>query len=318
MKKLFLKTSLYAFLILISLELLVRVFHLYTEVPVRYIDSKGVEKSLPNQTGFAVTGNRRQNFSEYHINNSGFNSYREFSPTKDHVEIAIIGDSFIEGMHQNYYNSIGKKLENKLNNVEVYEYGYAGYNLANQLYLISAYKEKFDLIDHVVIYLKYENDLQNGIYKPNYDRIALLKSPLFKIRDEFKLLSYASNNGILDPIKNVVIKIMNSNKKAKDEESTENNHQNEDLVALENFKNLVKAYGFDKQKISFLLNSKTTSPTFLNYCKSNGYKIIDFAEAFEKAKKPTTLIYDMHWNNYGRELIATVIADYFKKNYSIK
>ncbi len=87
-----------------------------------------------------------------------------------------------------------------------------------------------------------------------------------------------------------------------------------DLVYLENFKNLVNTYGFDKQKISFLLNSKTTSNIFLDYCKLNGYQIIDIANAFENTNKSPTLIFDMHWNNYGRELVASVIANYFKEN----
>jgi hypothetical protein len=47
--------------------------------------------------------------SEFHINNSGYNFYRAFTPSKDKVEIALVGDSFVEGFHQNYYNSIGKK-----------------------------------------------------------------------------------------------------------------------------------------------------------------------------------------------------------------
>tara|TARA_R110002049_G_C9177314_1_gene562980 strand:+ start:19653 stop:20609 length:957 start_codon:yes stop_codon:yes gene_type:complete len=318
MKKLFLKCLLYFALTIVALEVYVRVFHLYTEVPERYIDEYGVEKSLPNQTGYAVTGNRRQNFSEYHINESGFNSYRAFKPTKDKVEIAIIGDSFIEGMHQNYYNSTGKKIENKLKGVEVYEYGYSGYDLANQLYLIQKYKKDFDLIDHIVIYLKYENDLERGVYTPDTERIALLKSPLFKIRNQFKLLSYASDTGVLDPIKHFVVKLIEREKPKKTKEEIAVEKKDNDNMYLENFKKLVDTFGFDKEKISFLLNSNVTSPNFINYCKSNGYQIIDFAKAFENSKKSPTLIYDMHWNNHGRELIANTIAKYYLNKVSSK
>lgn len=114
MKKLILKCGLYAFLLIIALEIMVRALHLSKDNPTRFVDEKKVEKWYPNQNGHSVTGNRRQNFSEYKINNSGFNSYREFNPTKEKVEIALVGDSFIEGFHQHYYNSIGKKIENKL------------------------------------------------------------------------------------------------------------------------------------------------------------------------------------------------------------
>mgnify|MGYP003478122153 FL=1 len=138
MKKFILKTFIYIFLILVALEITVRVFHLYTEDPPRYIDKYGVEKRVPGSKGYAVTGNRNQDVAEYHINNAGFNSYRDYLPSDGKFEIALIGDSFIEGFHQNYYQSIGKKIENKLKGIEVYEYGYAGYDLANQLQLIQS------------------------------------------------------------------------------------------------------------------------------------------------------------------------------------
>jgi len=102
MKKLILKCIAYAVLIVLLLEVYVRVFHLSKDYPVRFVDTKQVEKWRPNQNGYSVTGNRRQNFSKYHINNSGFNSYREFHPTKEKFELALVGDSFIEGFHQNY------------------------------------------------------------------------------------------------------------------------------------------------------------------------------------------------------------------------
>ncbi|MDO5980467.1 hypothetical protein [Flavivirga spongiicola] len=315
MKKLFIKCILYLFLILIALEVFVRVFHLYTEVPIRYIDEFGVEKSLPNQTGYAVTGNRRQNHSEYKINNFGFNSYRDFTPSKDKIEIAIIGDSFIEGMHQDYYDSTGKKIENKLKNIEVYEYGYAGYDLADQLNLVNIYKEHFKLVDHIIIYLKYDEDLERVEYKPNNERIALLKSPLFRMRDKIKLLSYASSIGIVDPIKNMAISIINRGVKPKAVDTTYK--IDEDLKRLENFKALIDTFGFDKSKMSFLLNSKATNKDFLDYCKANGFQIIDYGILFEESEQTPTLIYDQHWNDHGRELISKEIAKYFSQSKTI-
>ena len=64
MKKLFLKTSLYIVLILVFIELAIRALHLYTEDPPRFIDEFGVEKRVPGHTGYAVTGNRNQNYSK--------------------------------------------------------------------------------------------------------------------------------------------------------------------------------------------------------------------------------------------------------------
>lgn len=312
MKKFLIKTVVYIFLILIALELIVRALHLYTEDPPRFIDEYGVEKRVPGHTGYAVTGNRNQNFSEFHINSAGFNSFREFEPTQDKFEIALIGDSFIEGFHQDYYDSTGKKIERALNDtVEVYEYGYAGYDLANQMHLVNAYKDQFELIDEIIIYLNYQSDLERGVYEPNTQRIAMLKSTVFRIRDNIKLLAYGSKIGIVDPLKKLVTG------QAFQEENSGGYETNEIVVPqhkdqeyLDNFKNLVKLYGFDKCKTTILLDSRKTSESFLEYCKQNDIKYLDFAQAFEKTKKPVTLIYDHHWNNHGRDLIAQVISDY--------
>ncbi len=312
MAKLFIKGTFYLILIVIVLEILVRTFHLYTQTPIRYIDEFNVEKSLANQSGYAVTGNRRQNFSEYRINNFGFNSYREFKPTEDKIEIALIGDSFIEGFHQNYNNSIGKKIENRLNDIEVYEYGYGGYDLANQFYLVDAYDEHFDKIDYIIFYLKYENDLKNDTYVPNHQRIELLKSPLFKFRDNFKLLSYISSIGIIDPIKHAIIDLLNNKNAPKSKSDFEQTN-----AYLENFKTLINTFGFDKNRMAFLLNSSTTSDVFIKYCIENEYQIIDFNQIFENSKVPPTLIYDMHWNNHGRTLIASKIANYLDEKFNL-
>ena len=162
LKRLILNIVLYIFLILFALEALVRLFHLYNDVPLNlFIDEYGIMKTEPGQKGFSVTGNRRQNFAEISINDFGYNSYREFIPSNNKVEIALIGDSYIEGFNQNYYDSTGKKIENNLDNtVEVYEYGRGGYDMADQFHTIKSYKEQFDLIDHIFIYMKFENDLQ--------------------------------------------------------------------------------------------------------------------------------------------------------------
>ena len=315
MKKFILKFGIYVILILLIVEILVRVFHLYTEDPPRFIDEFGVEKRVPNHQGYAVTGNRNQNYSRFSINGFGFNSHREFKPTDSIFEIAIIGDSFIEGFHQDFYNSTGKKIESQLPDVHVYEYGYAGYDLANQMHLVHTYKEHFKPIDEIIYYLNYESDLDRGIYEPNYDRINMLRSTPFKIRDRIKILAYGSKIGVLEPLKRLVsgkafkekTKGYKSNELEKDSQEEE---LRKDLQRLENFKSLIRHYGFDKDKATLLLDSRKTSKSFLDYCMRQHIRYIDFAPAFKASNKATTLIYDWHWNNHGRGLIAATVADY--------
>ncbi len=314
MKKLLKKCILYSFLLIFTLEILVRIFYLGKDNPTRYLDLYEVEKWKPNQHGFSVTGNRRQNFSEYKINSSGFNSYREFDPTKDKVEIAIVGDSFIEGFHQDYFNSIGKKVENSLPKTEVYEYGYAGYDMADQLHLIYKYKEQFDLIDHVVIYINFSDDLTRDAYNVVRDRLAL-ESPINKALKRSKLLVYSKSIGVFAPIKQGIAKSINFLKGNIPRPETRNDNTtniNKDNVYIDNFKHLITTYGYDKDRFVLLLDSRITSQDFIVYLRENHFDFIDFSEAFENSKQETTLLYDQHWNNHGRDIIASLISEYIR------
>ncbi|SNY95367.1 hypothetical protein [Flagellimonas pacifica] len=307
MKKLVIKSIVYFVSILVVLELLARVFHLHSEDPQRFIDPNEVEKRVPNSEGFAVTGNRNQNFSKFRINHSGFNSFREFNPSFSNTEIALIGDSFIEGFHEDYDKSIGKKIEEQLNNkTEVYEYGYAGYDLSNQLHLLQAYAEEFEKIDYIIIYLDYRTDLNRDTYTPDRERIQTLASPIFKIRDRFKIILYASRIGVLDPIQELIIKATPQKKAI---ESKWNHEENRDSLLLNNFKTLCSKYPINYTKTFFLIDGRKTPSSFLDYCNVNNIKYLDYGKIFKETDLPTTLIYDQHWNNHGRSLIAKLISD---------
>lgn len=298
------------------LEVIIRAFHLTKDYPSRYVDDFGVEKWVPNQNGMSVTGIRRQNFSEYKINSTGYNSYREFTPTYDKTEIALVGDSFIEGFHQHYYNSIGKKIEDKLTDVEVYEFGYAGYDLADQLHLIHAYKDMFNKIDHVVLGLKFNNDLRRSEYYVIRDRM-LLESTFYKNLRKVKLIVYAQNSGFFDPISRLLSSVKAFFKKEPKLQVKENSVEEIEkthLIYMENFESLIKKYGFDKERFVFLLDSNITPQIFLEYLGENNYKYIDFYESLNSSTKPTSLIYDKHWNNNGRTIIASLVVNYFKES----
>ncbi|WP_025739882.1 hypothetical protein [Aquimarina pacifica] len=317
MKKLIFKSSLYLFLLLITLEVLVRVFYLGKDNPTRLLDEHKVEKWKPNQHGYSVTGNRKQNFSEFNINSSGFNSYREFNPKHGKIEVALVGDSFIEGFHQHYYNSIGKKIEKFIPEIEIYEYGYAGYDFADQLHLIHSYQKDFDLIDHVILGIKFSNDLERDTYEVVTSRLAL-ESPLNKTLKKSKLLVYCSSIGVLDPPQIFIRKAINLFRPKQKKELVNNHITPKDKEELErkylaNFEHLVTKYGYDKKRFTLLLDTRITPTLFLSYLKENEYSYIDFSSSFTSSDQPTTLIYDRHWNNHGRELIANVISEHIQK-----
>jgi hypothetical protein len=314
MKKLFLRLLFYGFCIAIVLEVLVRVFHLTKDYPVRFVDERGVERWVPNQEGYSVTGNRRQNFSKFNINSSGFNSFRDFDPTQESIEVALVGDSFIEGFHQDYRRSIGKKIERQLHDVAVYDIGYAGYDFADQLHLIYQYQSFFDLIDQVVINLKFEDDLTRPKYEVSKSRMKL-ESPLYRSLRQIKLLVYLQNIGAFTSATELTQKLLSFGQEKQLPQPIEDSNmiQKKNQKYLNNFKSLVDTYGFNKSRYVLLLDKSNTPTMFLDYLDKQNYAYIDFGEKINHSKAPTTLIYDKHWNNYGRSLVASLIADYISK-----
>ncbi|SMP19751.1 hypothetical protein SAMN06265375_10387 [Muriicola jejuensis] len=307
------KISFYGLVILCLLEILVRVFHLYKDTPSRMIDDYGVEKWVPNQTGYCVTGNRRQNVGKYRINSSGFNSYREFEPTEYNFELALIGDSFIEGFHQDYDKSIGKILESKLPGVIVYEFGYAGYDLASEFHLLNTYDSIFNKIDKIVIYLDYPDDLKRDNYSVSRERLRL-ESGVFRMMKQSKLLVYTQNIGLLGvPInslsylKTMISKILMPDKHTIPSEMI-SVRSNED-IHFRNFKMLWETQANSKEKIMFLIDRASFPKSLQLYFQTQKIQVIDYGIPFEYAEKPVTLIYDQHWNSYGRELVSQAIAD---------
>ncbi len=317
MKKFLKKIVYYLVLITIILEILVRLCYLGKDTPSRWVDSYQVEKWKPNQQGMSVTGNRRQNFSKYNINKAGFNSYREFIPSPHATEVALVGDSYIQGFHQDYTNSIGKKIEQQLPTVAIYEYGYAGYDFADQMHLIDAYKNDFKHIDHVIIYIKFSEDLQRGIYNVRIERLAL-ESPKNKLLRSSKLLLYAKNIGVLDPPKRWIRRMLSYLTPSAPQKTSNTSEQKKikpqkEINYLENFKQLVSTYHYNKQRYTLLLDTADTPALFLTYLKEHQFPYIDINEVLAPAIQPTTLIYDQHWNDHGRTLIAGQIATYLQK-----
>lgn len=302
-----------SFLVFAILECLVRVFHLYSDNPKQFVDDFGVRKHIPYQEGYNVTGNRKQHVTPYKINKNGFNTVTSEPPSNHSYNIAIIGDSYIEGMHQPYFNSLGKMLESKFDTIRVYEYGISGYDMADQLHLIQAYSDEFENIDAIILYMKFENDFERSVHEPG----LVTESKFDHLRNQSKLLTYLRQLGLLNNFKTFLTTanqhILNGHEIQK-EDSADLNHNEIALKRISNFKKLIQIYGFNNKKIKLLLDSRYTNVQFIAFCKQNGIEIIDFKKAFQTAKNNTSLVYDAHWNDYGRSLIADTIFQHFSKN----
>ncbi|WP_127138967.1 hypothetical protein [Flagellimonas oceanensis] len=310
MRKLLVKVLVYGLMMALVLEVLIRIFHLYFEYPIVTLNKNEVVNYEPGQSGSFVIGNRRMNFTEYNINNTGFNSFREFLPTSQDFEVALVGDSFIEGLHQDYYNSIGKKIERNLEEkVQVYEYGFSGNDLADQLYLIDQLEKEMELIDAIYLYLKFDEDLARDRYEVN-TRANLENSIAFKIKREVKLLSYLKGIGLIAPIAELPGNLKSFIKGQKPEQTKSVDSGVVDKKYISNLDKLLECYPIDKGKTVFLIDKSITSESFFSYCKAHGYRYVDFGVPLQKSEENTVLKYDpiKHWNNQGREVLARVIS----------
>ncbi|WP_136950153.1 hypothetical protein [Flavobacterium sp. ASW18X] len=294
------------------MELMVRAFHLHTDMPDRYINEAGVELNAPHQEGLFVTGNRRQHAVPYKTDAYGFNTLQNNRDTKAQKTIALIGDSFIEGFHQPTSASLGKMVEAQLQNTTVTEYGLSGYDFADQLYLVHTYREHFEQMDALVFYLKYENDLERDTYTPNWERNNKRGALLTKIREESKLLSYVGRLGIINEFSRF-IKGKESRKVAFEKQNESHLNPKLDKKRITNFKKLLQQYSLPLSKIYLLVDASNASTNFIRTCKTMGIKLIDINSTLQQTDTQTNYLYDTHWNHYGRQRVATAISSCFKK-----
>jgi hypothetical protein len=90
MKKFLIRTGLFAIIGLIIGEVIVRQFHLNTDIPKIYMDSDNLIKFKPNQTGYYVNGTHKWMI----------NKYGNYGPAPKSLDslVTILGDSFISNV----------------------------------------------------------------------------------------------------------------------------------------------------------------------------------------------------------------------------
>lgn len=315
MKKFLGKILLYGVLMALVMEVLVRAFQLYFQYPVVTLDENQIVHYIPGQQGIFNTGNRRMNTARYRINQAGFNSFREFEPTRGDFEVALIGDSFIEGLHQDFDNSIGKMIELGLDGrAKVFEYGFSGYDLADQLHLMHQLREEMKRIDLVFIYLNFDDDITRDHYTVN-TRASLENNIAFKIKREMKLLSFLNGIGLMAPLLDLPSDI----RKALTGEKPDQRYFDPQVQYgqyIENLDALLRTYPIDRDKSVFLLDESITDGSFMEYCRSNGYSYLDFGRPLRESTENTVLKFDpiKHWNDHGRSIMAEGIIDYMDAN----
>ena len=284
-------------------EVYIRIFHLYDDIPKVHLNSNKLLIYKPNQSGSYNFGNRREVNSKYFINSSGFNSIIEYDNRKNIPKIALIGDSYIEGFHQDVNNSIGRMLD-RLGGYQCYEYGISGWNLNDYFNLISSDSIQFDQFEYIFININ-PSDLQLSLneYLNSYEsKLKVDKQSSFIYRyiySNIKLISSANQMGIFN----------NIGKKIKTSPRNNHSESNEYDLQLKNFHEIFNYFNIpiENEKLIFLFNSKLKyQKSFLKLIKDK-YNFIDLSISFNESEELPYFRFDKHWNNLGRELVAKEI-----------
>ena len=149
MKKIFL--SIFSiFLALAILEIITRFILHPSDSPDVFFDQYLGNQYTPNQKGFYIKQSSPSISANFRINNLGWNSPYDYQKEKnpDIYRIAIIGDSFVEGLQVDHDKSFPYLLESLLKNnnlnTQVYSFGHSGANPMQYLKVLEYVKKGYE------------------------------------------------------------------------------------------------------------------------------------------------------------------------------
>ena len=154
-------------LFIVSVEIILRVFGLASDVPKRELNDAQMILFKPHTEGYFVRGMRKEVSAHFSFNEQGWNSLRDYSK-RDSNTIAIIGDSYVTGLWNDVDSSISYQLEyimkDKYNeDVIAHNYGHPGASFVDYETLIPYLKEKG--YKNIVVHIGYKDFLAK---KPSY------------------------------------------------------------------------------------------------------------------------------------------------------
>jgi hypothetical protein len=261
------------------------------------MEEQSIEGNLmlkPNIEGFWNRGGLKELANHYKINEQGFNSTKDYSKINNNkINIAIIGDSYIEGFHTDVEKSIGRILENETDNqVEVHEYGHSGgnivdFNLVYEKWVKNKYDYTFILMTDKDIVDKKPSFMTNGDKIPKESFLRDFYNSCYFIR-------YLNiNHGLSVKIGKVISRNVSSEKSKK--RSFSLNKVNFDAFKVFNSSVIIL---YEDERLDSLFRSKIALKSL-----QVKHKI-----------KPINHGFDGHWNYNGRKNCAITIQEYLVDN----
>jgi hypothetical protein len=286
----------------VSLEISLRVFGLAAQtMPTKNVDNNYVFE--PGKSGFWVRGGLKEINSYYAINKQGFNSIVDYTDLDNkNLNIALIGDSYIQGFHTDANYSIGRQLEDMLGpNVVVYEFGRAGGNIVDYGLVYEEYvkNKKYDFI--FILATDKDLALEKASFMGKGNRVPG-KDLTRKIYDNVHLLRYLNINHGLGVHFN---KLINNGPDSIDR--IHNNNLSSDIITKESYLNSVNedALKLLPEDVIFLYEGGRLDDVFIENFDFKFKKVIH-------SKTPKDHGLDAHWNINGRYNCAKSMAEYIQ------
>jgi hypothetical protein len=153
----------------VSGEIISRLFELQSE-NIKFIvkDNEGFYSNKPNSLGEFIFGKYPTIYkNKFRLNDIGFNSKLDFKQLNDSlVNVAFLGDSFVESYHVDYNNSLSSILMEKHKNFQSFDFGVSGYAIND---FIDIYK-KYNLESFKYVFLIINlDDITNGRTRSKYN-----------------------------------------------------------------------------------------------------------------------------------------------------
>jgi hypothetical protein len=278
MKQFLTKIAIILVLSVIFLEVIVRVLGLAgITIPEENINNNVLFQR--NFSGIWTKGGFSEIKSTFHINNQGWNSTKDFdSINNENYNIAIIGDSYIEGFHENVETSIGRRIEELGGDtLNVHEYGHSGGNINDYILVYKEIESK--PYDKIIVLLTNSDLVESKAKFMGRGKDAIQLSSFRKVYDEIAFLRYLNiNQGLIANFGKILEKADHSAHKKVSEGPEKINF---DYSA------------FDKSKVIFIYESNKFNSEVID---SLGFNCIEIKHDL----KPYTFGFDSHWNSNGR------------------
>lgn len=303
-----------------------------------------------NAKGLYTFGKFAQERGEWSVNNFGWNSPYDYTKERTKkLRIAVIGDSFIEGLNVNNTSIYPFKLQSLLgNSAEVYAFGISGAPMSQYLNMSRYVHAVFnpDILIINIVHNDFDESLKENQTLPYFKTLDITDSILTEMPPEYYQLSFIKrtikrsalvryfylnlqlNFDAKPKFQDKGAKEFNANidvtqaskQQAKIQTAVdyifkklrEENEGKQILIVMDGPRNNIYSGTTSKSNVLFLNEIAKNSAAHRNL------HFIDLTAVFEhdyaQNKKKFNADIDFHWNEYGHQVVADTVYKFLKQH----